>query len=329
MLHLPLFMVRIRDPMNHEPFSSPEEFDRFVEVCRRFEEDLRNGLRPNIDGELAKWPEPLRPHVLNELSDLEQHHRRKRDEMPQADHYATTGPTEPIEPMASTVPLGQPDKIGRYRVVQVLGEGSFGRVYLAHDDDLDRAVAIKVPLAKRVSRPADAEAYLAEARTLAVAQPSAHRLGLRRRPHRGRLVLRRLEVHRGDRPGPAAAGVAAELRRTSARLVATVAEALHHAHRHGLVHRDVKPANILIDKAGAPILADFGLALKDVDFGKGGGLAGTPAYMSPGAGQGRRASRRRPLRHLQPRRRLLRAADEEAAVPVRQSGRVAGADRQR
>ena len=74
--------------------------------------------------------------------------------------------------------------------------------------------------------------------------------------------------------------------RESAELVATIAEALHYAHTRGLVHRDIKPANILIDASGKPCVADFGLALKDEDFGKGGGLAGTPAYMSPEQARG-------------------------------------------
>ena len=70
------------------------------------------------------------------------------------------------------------------------------------------------------------------------------------------------------------------------RLVATIADALHYAHSRGLVHRDIKPANILIDAAGKPCVADFGLALRDEDFGKGGGVAGTPAYMSPEQARG-------------------------------------------
>src|SRR5206468_8172870 len=65
-----------------------------------------------------------------------------------------------------------------------------------------------------------------------------------------------------------------------------VAEALHHAHKNGVVHRDVKPGNILLDAAGRPFVADFGLALKDEDFGRGPDYAGTPAYMSPEQARG-------------------------------------------
>ena len=69
-------------------------------------------------------------------------------------------------------------------------------------------------------------------------------------------------------------------------LVATVAEALHHAHKQGLVHRDIKPGNILLDRSGKPFVADFGLALREQDVGKGPRYAGTPAYMSPEQARG-------------------------------------------
>lgn len=68
---------------------------------------------------------------------------------------------------ADMAPTEQPERIGRYRVKKILGQGGFGLVYLAHDDQLDRPVAVKVPHARRVSKPADAEAYLTEARTVA------------------------------------------------------------------------------------------------------------------------------------------------------------------
>src|ERR1700677_2434598 len=60
-----------------------------------------------------------------------------------------------------------PKAIGRHRIIKLLGEGGFGRVFLAHDDDLDRPVAIKVPNPERIAHPEDVEAFLVEARILA------------------------------------------------------------------------------------------------------------------------------------------------------------------
>ena len=74
-------------------------------------------------------------------------------------------------------PDGEPSKIGRYRIIRRLGQGGFGTVYLAHDDDLDRPVAIKVPNPERITRPEDVEAFLVEARDPRQAGPSPHRAG--------------------------------------------------------------------------------------------------------------------------------------------------------
>ena len=178
-----------------------------------------------------------------------------------------------------------PTKIGRYRIIHRLGQGGFGRVYLAHDDDLDRPVAIKVPNPERITHPEDVEAFLAEARILArLDHPNivpVHDVG---RTEDGLCYIVSKLVEGSDlaiRIGQARLSF-----RDSVELVAPIADALHYAHTRGLVHRDIKPANILIDASGRSCVADFGLALKDEDFGKSAGLAGTPAFMSPEQARG-------------------------------------------
>ena len=182
--------------------------------------------------------------------------------------------------MPSPAPQGAPTAIGRYRVIRELGKGGFGRVYLAHDDQLARHVAVKVPNPERVACPDDIEAYLAEARTLAsLDHPHIVPVYDAGRTDDGICYLiskyvEGIDLYERMRHGRLTFREAAEV-------AATVAEALHHAHTRGLVHRDVKPANILLDTSGRPCVADFGLALKDEDYGKGARLTGTPAYMSP------------------------------------------------
>lgn len=178
-----------------------------------------------------------------------------------------------------------PEQIGRYRIERVLGQGGFGLVYLAHDEQLNRRVAVKVPHARLISKPEDAKSYLAEARTVAnLDHPGivpVHDVGSTD-DYPCYFVSKYIE----------GTDLATKLKKTrlryreAAKLVATVAEALHYAHKQGLVHRDVKPGNILIDGSGRPHLADFGLALSEENFGKGPEYAGTPSYMSPEQARG-------------------------------------------
>ena len=83
------------------------------------------------------------------------------------DAAADESPTDGAPAAADMAPAQLPERIGRYRIERVLGKGGFGLVYLAHDDQLSRPVAIKVPHRKLVDRLEDAEAYLTEARTVA------------------------------------------------------------------------------------------------------------------------------------------------------------------
>ena len=188
-------------------------------------------------------------------------------------------------PQDDAAPADHPQQIGRYRIEKVLGKGGFGLVYLAHDEQLDRPVAMKVPHAKLISQLEDAEAYLSEARTVAnLDHPGivpVYDVGSSE-DYACYVVSKYIE----------GANLSTKLKqqrlkyREAAELVATVAEALHYAHKQGLVHRDVKPGNILIGKDGLPYVVDFGLALREENIGRGPKYAGTPAYMSPEQARG-------------------------------------------
>jgi eukaryotic-like serine/threonine-protein kinase len=178
-----------------------------------------------------------------------------------------------------------PQRIGRYRIERVLGKGGFGIVYLAQDEQLGRSVAVKVPHAKLITKPEDAEMYLAEARTVAnLDHPSivpVHDVGSTVECPCF-IVLKYIQ----------GTDLATKIKhkrlpyRAAAELVATVADALHYAHKQGLVHRDVKPGNILIADDDKPYVVDFGLALRDEHISKWSKYAGTPAYMSPEQARG-------------------------------------------
>ncbi len=178
-----------------------------------------------------------------------------------------------------------PAKVGRYRVIRPLGKGTFGRVFLGRDDELERDVAIKVPNAARVLAASELESYFKEAKVLAkLEHPNVVPVYDAGRTEDGLCFIVSKFVAGRDLRETIRAGRPGFLE--SAELAAAIAEALHHAHARGLVHRDVKPANILIDEKGRPCLADFGLALRDEDFGRGSGVTGTPAYMSPEQARG-------------------------------------------
>jgi serine/threonine protein kinase len=191
----------------------------------------------------------------------------------------------PASPAPALPEIELPATVGRYRVKGLLGQGAFGRVLLAYDPELDRVVAIKVPKPERVSRPEDAEQYIAEARAVAnLDHPAIVSVFDAGRTEDGLcFVVSKLidgcNLQEKSKKQPLSVEETTEL-------VATIAEALHHAHSRDIFHRDLKPANILIDGAGKPYVADFGLALKDEDFGKGPGFCGTPHYMSPEQARG-------------------------------------------
>ena len=166
-------------------------------------------------------------------------------------------------------------KFGRYVIDRLLGRGSFGEVFVAHDPELDRAVAIKVP---RTSDPDEIADFLEEARRLArLRHPgilAVHDVGVQ--DGRAYIVsdllegVSLLDWFKEPRPWPEVA-----------RVIAAIADALAHAHGQRVVHRDVKPPNIMISGEQA-VLFDFGLALSERTGDEPDKrVLGSPLYMSP------------------------------------------------
>lgn len=176
-------------------------------------------------------------------------------------------------------PAHLPEYIGRYRVIRMLGSGGFGRVYLASDPLLKRPVAIKVPKDDLVLTVAAREKFLSEARMLASLQDSAnvvpvYDVGI---TARGVAYVVSRFVDGSDL---SAVGRDSLTVTRCVEIVTEVAEALHAAHEKKIVHRDVKPANILLDHTGKALVADFGIALQD-DAVEAARIVGTMSYASP------------------------------------------------
>jgi WD40 repeat protein/serine/threonine protein kinase len=190
--------------------------------------------------------------------------------------------TRPLDRPAPAPPKVEPTlgTIGRFVLRQVLGQGTFGRVYRAYDPVLDREIALKVPrfpagheeLVERFHREARAVARLKHPNIVAVfesgfadghyyiASEFVEGMPLANRIARGPVPLR-----------------------DAATWVRDLARGLAYAHHTGIIHRDIKPANIMLEKGDWPQLMDFGLArrLEDATLTTEGAVMGTPAYMPP------------------------------------------------
>ncbi len=187
---------------------------------------------------------------------------------------------------AEREPGPEDERIGDYELVRELGRGGQGIVYLARDTALNRDVALKVLRAgsdlsagalARFRREAEITAGLDHPGICTVFDAGTHQgfafIAMRYVDGEPLSVRCRAETP------PDAAGIDDALR-----VVQEAARALHAAHDAGVIHRDVKPANILITADGRPVLTDFGLASiegEGLTLTRTGDLLGTPAYMSP------------------------------------------------
>ena len=185
-------------------------------------------------------------------------------------------------------------RIAHFELIEQLGVGAFGSVWKAKDTLLDTVVAVKIPRSGQLDAE-EAERFIREARAAAQLH-HANIVGVQAVGRDGDQLYivselidgLPLDQWRGDRHlgSDEAAG-----------LCAKIADALDYAHEHGVIHRDLKPQNILIDDCGGPHVTDFGLAKREVGemtMTIEGQVLGTPAYLSPeqAAGHSHAADRR-------------------------------------
>ena len=173
-----------------------------------------------------------------------------------------------------------------YDIHGEIGEGAMASVYLATQRSLERKVALKVMAAALAADPTFCERFLREGKTLArLSHP--HTVTIHDIGNVGELYYMAMEyLPNGTLKERIAAGMTPEQGVT---LIRQIASALGYAHAQGLVHRDVKPANILFRADGTAVLSDFGIA-KSLDdrtqFTQAGFAVGTPSYMSPEQARG-------------------------------------------
>lgn len=205
---------------------------------------------------------------------------------------------------------GEAPRIGRFRILEMLGHGAMGQVYAAYDEELDRRVAVKVLLPSRsddhgsrlrLMREALAQARLSHPNVVQIYEVGEHagQIYVAMEYVRGRNVAEWLRVSKdGPRPWEEVLAV-----------FVSAGRGLAAAHRSGLVHRDFKPANVLIGDSGKVCVADFGLARLQGDdtfevetdgdrepaprltpetLTATGAIVGTPAYMAPELFEGQR-----------------------------------------
>jgi serine/threonine protein kinase len=212
---------------------------------------------------------------------------------PAAEHLGgepgdTTPPDDSLDFLAPPLKPDSLGRLGHYEVLEVVGRGGMGVVFRAFDDKLQRVVAIKALAPQLATSRAARQRFVREARA-AAAVTQDNVVAIHAVEDAGPIPYLVMQLVSGlslqeklQRSGPL------PLQETL-RIGLHVAEGLAAAHRQGLIHRDVKPANILLENGVERVkLTDFGLAraAADASLTRSGVVAGTPQYMSPEQAQG-------------------------------------------
>lgn len=171
---------------------------------------------------------------------------------------------------------------GDYELLEELGRGGMGVVYKARQKTLNRLVALKMILSGQLASPADVQRFKQEAEAAAnLDHPNITPI-YETGEHEGQHYFS-MKLIEGCSLSEALPKLRSDLR-MGIKLLVQSARAVHHAHQRGVLHRDLKPGNVLLDKEGIPYVTDFGLAKRvegGSDMTRTGAIVGTPSYMAP------------------------------------------------
>ena len=304
------------------------------------EDRWRHGERKTLEAYLQEWPELAnKPKLLAELLEAECTTRALVDAVPDGEEIRARFPDicqqldlpqiqakaakdlralengaapdaasdtsavrrgETVSTNGYQAPLKAGDRFGRYEIGELLGEGGMGAVYRAYDSQLEREVALKIPrfdaaidlaAIRRFVSEGKAAAKIAEHPNICTIYDAGESEGTYY------ITMRLIR-------GPSLASLIAEdaiQPSEAAEIMRKISLALETVHSAGIVHRDVKPSNVMIDESGEPVVMDFGLAHREKTTtesyvgdtlhaadsewtshaGHSGALLGTPLYMSP------------------------------------------------
>jgi WD40 repeat protein/tRNA A-37 threonylcarbamoyl transferase component Bud32 len=288
--------------MVNRPLNSAAQEQRVNEVIAAYLKAVQAGERPDRQEWLERHPE-LADELASFFADQDQFDRLAA---PLRAALPSVRPAAATPGLADTVTIDTPPRkevrqFGDYELLEEIARGGMGVVYKARQKSLNRLVALKMLFPGNRSRD-DIERFLRTEAEVAAGLEHPHivpiyefgqapaEMGQPPVPYLSMKLIRGGSLKQALAEAPWSAGK--EAQRRAARLLATVARAVHHAHQRGILHRDLKPGNILLDAQGQPFVTDFGLAKRaegEGPAGQSGVIVGTALYMAPeqAAGQKR------------------------------------------
>ena len=298
------------DPgMSDERSKSISEHLEIDRVCVRYEQDLKAGRNTSIEELVSSYDDPLRSALWEQLVLLQDDYRHSslqpNDVSPPSQaNNATVGNQAASQDTAFTKPNandGLPRQLGGFELIEEIARGGMGVVYRANQQHPKRQVAVKTIRPDHVATPEAVRRFLNEAEAAAMLDhPSIvpiYEVGEVDGQHFFSMKM----INGNDLASntPSFASTATQSARKASKkvqleiadLTLQVANALAYAHKRGVLHRDVKPTNVLVDQRKRAYLTDFGLAKltdnESTQLTVSSTVLGSPSYMSPEQAAGR------------------------------------------